>query len=191
MTDTVVNKKRIATTSLAGCFGCHMSLLDIDERILELLKVAEFDKSPFNDLKKFTRRCDIGLIEGGCCNEENVHVLQEFRRNCDVLVAMGQCAVMGGLPMMRNAISDSDDPLKACLDEAYIDSRDVLNVNNAIPNDPALPLILDKVYSCAEVVKIDYQIPGCPPSGEVLWQTLSALIREQPADLPAELIKYD
>jgi NAD-reducing hydrogenase small subunit len=68
-------KKILATTSLAGCFGCHMSLLDIDERILELIELVEFDKSPIDDIKTFTG-CDVGLIEGGCCNDENVHVLR-------------------------------------------------------------------------------------------------------------------
>ena len=86
-----MRKKRIATVSLAGCFGCHMSLLDMDERLLDLLQEVEFDRSPLNDLKRFTGRCDLGLVEGGCCNEENVHTLQEFRRNCEVLVAVGQC----------------------------------------------------------------------------------------------------
>lgn len=189
--DQPVVKKRIATASLAGCFGCHMSLLDIDERILDLIKVAEFDRSPLNDLKKFTQRCDIGLIEGGCCNEDNIHTLWEFRRNCDVLVAIGQCAVMGGVPVMRNAIMHSEDPLKECLDEAYIDGPYLYNPTQQIPNDPALPLILDKVYTLADVVKVDYQIPGCPPSGDTLWQTLVALINGRPADLPYELIKYD
>lgn len=184
-------KKRIATVSLAGCFGCHMSLLDIDERIIELLKYVEFDRSPFNDLKKFTQRCDIGFIEGACCNEENIHTLQDFRRNCDVLVAVGQCAIMGGLPVMRNAIMHSEDPLKECFDEAYIDGLYIQNTTQTIPNDPALPLILDKVYTCVDVVKIDYQIPGCPPTGDVLWQTLNALIHGNPADLPSELIRYD
>ena len=188
-------KKIIATVSLAGCFGCHMSLLDIDERMLDLLKVAEFDKTPLNDLKKFTRRCDIGLIEGGCCNEENVHTLREFRENCDVLVGIGQCAIMGGLPVMRNAIMKSEDPLRECLEEAYLNSSSVYNSTNDIPNDPAIPLILDKVYTCSEVVKIDYQIPGCPPSGDILWQTLTALICGTPSELPSKmpygLIKYD
>ncbi len=184
-------KKKIATVSLAGCFGCHMSILDIDERILDLLKVAEFDKTPVNDLKKFTQRCDIGLIEGGCCNEENVHTLQEFRKNCDLLVAVGACAIMGGLPVMRNAIMNSEDPLRECLEEAYLNSPSVYNADNDIPNDPALPLILDKVYTCPEVVKIDYQIPGCPPSGDILWRTLIALINGVPADLPYGLIRYD
>lgn len=184
-------KKRISTISLAGCFGCHMSLLDIDERILELVKLVEFDRSPVNDLKRFKARCDIGFIEGGCCNEENVHTLREFRRNCDVLVAIGQCAVMGGLPVMRNAIMHSNDPLRECLETAYLNSPHVYNPTNDIPNDPALPLILDKVYTCAEVVKMDYQIPGCPPSGDILWQAINALLNGKPSDLPSEVIKFD
>ena len=184
-------KKRIATVSLAGCFGCHMSLLDIDERIVELMKLVDFDRSPFNDLKQFTQRCDIGLVEGGCCNEENVHTLLEFRKNCDVLVAVGQCAIMGGLPAMRNAIMHSDDPLADCFDRAYSNSKEVINLSNQIPNDPALPLILDRVYTCEEVVQIDYQIPGCPPSADTLWKALTALINNQPEHLEYSLIKYD
>ena len=90
-------KARIATASLAGCFGCHMAILDIDERLIELMKLVDVDRSPLTDKKRFTQRCDIGIIEGGCCNEENVHVLHDFRRNCDVLIALGQCAIMGGL----------------------------------------------------------------------------------------------
>ncbi len=184
-------KKRVATVSLAGCFGCHMALLDIDEKLLDLLRIVEFDRTPLNDLKRFTGRCDIGLVEGGCCNEENVHTLRDFRRNCEVLVAVGQCAVMGGLPVMRNAIMHSDDPLRECLETAYLNSEHVYNPTNHIPNDPALPLILDKVYTLAQVVHVDYQIPGCPPSGETLWQTLNALINGHPEQLPYELVKYD
>ncbi|MBI3795036.1 MAG: NADP oxidoreductase [Nitrospinae bacterium] len=168
-----------------------MSLLDIDERILELLKLAEFERSPVNDIKKFRGRCDVGLVEGGCCNEENVHTLLSFRQNCDVLVGVGQCAVMGGLPVMRNAIMHSDEPLKDCLETAYLNSPYVYNPTNDIPNDPALPLILDKVYTCSEVVKMDYLIPGCPPTGDVLWQTLTALLGGNLAGLPKDIVKFD
>tara|TARA_R110002072_G_scaffold28229_3_gene90833 strand:- start:3496 stop:4053 length:558 start_codon:yes stop_codon:yes gene_type:complete len=185
-----MKKKHIATTSLAGCFGCHMSLLDIDERIIELMTLADFDRSPLNDKKKFDQRCDIGLVEGGCCNEENVHVLREFRENCDILVAVGQCAIMGGLPVMRNAIMHAEDPLRECLEEAYSGPK-LINIENQIPNDPALPLLLDKVYTCAEVVKIDYQIPGCPPSGDTLWSALNALIHGEKPSLDYALIKFD
>ena len=84
-----MSKPKVATTSLAGCFGCHMSLLDIDERILDLAELVEFHKSPIVDVKKFSDQCAVGLIEGGCCNEENVEVLRDFRKNCDVLISVG------------------------------------------------------------------------------------------------------
>lgn len=184
-------RKRIATTSLAGCFGCHMSLLDLDEHLFDLLAKVDFDRSPLNDKKTFTRRCDIGLIEGGCCNEENVRVLREFREHCDVLVAVGQCAITGGVPVMRNAIMHAEDPLRECLEVAYNASKTVQNPQNLIPNDPVLPLLLDKVYTCAQVVKVDYQIPGCPPSAEVFRIALDALIHGAPPQLDHALIRYD
>ncbi len=184
-------KARIATVSLAGCFGCHMAILDIDERLIELMQHVEFDRSPLTDKKRFTKRCDIGIVEGGCCNEENVHVLQDFRRNCDVLVAIGQCAITGGLPAMRNAIMHSSDPLRECLEEAFITSPYIRNLDHKIPNDPVLPLILDEVYPCSDVVKIDVQIPGCAPTGDVIYETLSGLLAGKFAGIPPRHIKFD
>ena len=179
-------KPKIATTSMCGCFGCHMSILDIDERILQLVELVDFDKSPIDDIKTFTERCAVGLIEGSCCNDENVHVLQDFRKNCDVLVAVGGCAVSGDIPAMRNAM-----PLKECLNEAYLDGPTVYNPKGIIPNDPDIPLILDRIYPCNEVVKIDYFLPGCPPSADAIWAALTALLTDQPVELPYDLIKYD
>lgn len=181
-----MSKPRIATTSLCGCFGCHMSLLDIDERILALAELVEFDKSPINDHKDFTGRCAVGLIEGGCANAENVHVLRRFREQCDVLVSVGDCATMGGIPALRNMV-----PLEECLREAYVDGPSVHNPEGRIPDDPDIPLLLDKVYPAQEVVRIDYHIPGCPPSADTLWKTLTALLGGKPVELPYELIKYD
>jgi NAD-reducing hydrogenase small subunit len=179
-------KPKVATASLAGCFGCHMALLDIDDRILKLVELVDFDKSPVDDIKEFTGRCAVGLIEGGCCNDENVHNLQKFRENCDVLISVGDCAIMGGLPAMRNTV-----PLRECLDEAYLNGPTVHNPSGKIPNDPDIPLLLDKVYPCHEVVKIDYHLPGCPPPADTLWEALVALLNNKPLELPYELIKYD
>jgi NAD-reducing hydrogenase small subunit len=179
-------KPKVATTSLAGCFGCHMSLLDIDERILKLVELVDFDKSPIDDIKKFTGRVTVGLIEGGCCNEENVHVLQDFRKHCDILISVGDCATMGGIPAMRNMI-----PLKECLEEAYLNGPTVHNPARKIPDDPEIPLLLNKVYPAHEVVKIDYFLPGCPPTADTLWEALVALLSDKPVQLPYELIKYD
>jgi len=179
-------KPKLATTSLAGCFGCHMSILDIDDRILDLVELIDFDKSPINDIKEFSGECLVGIVEGGCANEENVRVLQEFRKHCKILISLGDCAINGGLPAMRNTI-----PLKECLDEAYLNGPTVHNPSGRIPNDPEIPLLLDKVYPCHEVVKVDYHLPGCPPSAETIWQALTALLTDKPLDLPYELIKYD
>ena len=179
-------KPRVATTSLAGCFGCHMSILDIDDRILQLMDLIDFDKSPIDDIKEFTGRCAIGLVEGGCCNEENVRVLRDFREHCDVLISLGECAICGGIPAMRNTI-----PLKECMDEAYKNGPSVHNPAGVYPNDPDLPLLLNKVYPCHEVVKIDYHLQGCPPPADTIWAALTALLTDKPVELPYELIKYD
>jgi NAD-reducing hydrogenase small subunit len=179
-------KPKIATTSLAGCFGCHMSVLDIDERILQLAEVVEFDKSPIDDLKEFTGRCAVGLIEGGCCNQHDVEVLREFRKHCDVLVSVGDCAIMGGVPAMRNGL-----PLAECLDEAYRNGPTVYNPRGTIPHDVELPLLLDRVRPCHEVVRIDYHLPGCPPPADAIWEALTALLAGREIKLPYRLLKYD
>ena len=181
-----MSKPKIATTSLCGCFGCHMSILDIDERILDLVELVEFDKSPVNDIKKFTGRCLVGLIEGGCCNQDNVAVLREFRKQCDILVSVGECAIMGGIPAMRNGI-----PLQECLDEAYLNGPTVHNPSGCIPNDPELPLLLDRVYPAHEVVKIDLHLPGCPPTADAIWEALVALLTNRPMELPYGQLRYD
>jgi NAD-reducing hydrogenase small subunit len=182
-----MSKPVIATSSLAGCFGCHMSILDIDERILQLIELVEFNKSPIDDIKKFTKPVDIGIIEGGCCNSENVEVLKDFRKNCKILISLGECAIMGGLPALRNGI-----PVEECLHEAYIGGPTVqLNTKHIMPNDDELPMLLDKVYPCHEIVKIDYYLPGCPPRADLIWDALVALITGDPLKLPYELIKFD
>jgi NAD-reducing hydrogenase small subunit len=181
-----MSKPVIATASLAGCFGCHMSLLDIDDRILKLFELVEFNKSPIDDIKTFTKPVDIGLIEGGCCNSENVEVLRSFRKNCKTLVSVGECAIMGGLPALRNGI-----PIRECLEEAYLNSPTVDPADRLIPNDEEIPVILDRVYPLHEIVKIDAFLPGCPPSADLIWEALTALVEGRPLNLTYDLVKYD
>jgi NAD-reducing hydrogenase small subunit len=181
-----MSKPKIATASLAGCFGCHMSILDIDERILPLIDLVEFHKSPIDDIKTFSKTCHIGLIEGGCCNSENVENLKAFRKHCNILVAVGECAIMGGLPAMRNGI-----PVRACLEEAYLQGPTVDAADRLIPSDPELPIILDRVYPLHEIVKIDAFLPGCPPSAELIWKALLAIIEGKPLELTYDLVKFD
>ena len=179
-------KKIIGTVSLAGCFGCHMSILDIDLKFLELIELVEFNRSPLTDIKKFSKRCDIGIIEGGCCNDENVHTLIEFRKNCDILISLGECAIMGGLPALRNQF-----PLKDCLEESYLKGPTVAAGNKIIPHHEELPKILKKIYPCHHIVKIDYFLTGCPPSAELIWQSLAGIITGNMQDIPYEFRKFD
>jgi NAD-reducing hydrogenase small subunit len=176
-------KLKLATCSLAGCFGCHMSLLDMDEKLFELVERVEFDRSPFTDIKH-CGPCDVGLVEGGVCNAENVHVLQEFRRNCRLLVAVGACAITGGVPALRNNVDLWD-----CFQEVYHYGVGV--ERGSIPDDPELPLPFDKVHPVYEVVRIDFFLPGCPPPAQAFFHLLSDLAAGRPPQLPAGAIRYD
>ncbi len=176
----------VATTSLAGCFGCHMSLLDIDTDILDIFKIVEFNKSPLTDIKNFSKRCHVGLVEGGCANSENVEVLIEFRKKCDILIAFGECAIMGGIPAMRNFV-----PLKECLEEAYIHGLTSEIGANIIPNHEDIPKLLNNVYPCTEIVKIDYFIPGCPPNANHIWKVVKSILLGKEFSITHDEFKYD
>ena len=178
-----MSKLKVATCSLAGCFGCHMSILDLDERLFTLVDLVEFDRSPITDVKQIGQ-CDVGIIEGGVCNAENVHVLREFRDHCKILISMGACAITGGVPAMRNNFT-----LKECLDESYISGIGLVDAQ--VPNDPEIPLLLSKVHPLHEVVKIDYFLPGCPPSADAIWTFLTQLLSGQPIALSYTQLHYD
>lgn len=179
----MTQKIKLATTSLAGCFGCHMSFLDIDERIIDLVELVEFDRSPLTDIKE-VGQCDVGLIEGGVCNAENVEVLREFRRHCKVIVAVGACAINGGIPAMRNHYQVDE-----CLYEAYMTGEGI--EDGQIPNDPELPLLLNKVHPIHDIVWVDYFLPGCPPSADSIWTFLQELLSGQPIQFAYKQIHYD
>lgn len=181
---TAPRKLKLATVSLAGCFGCHMSFLDIDERLFTLMERVDFDRSPFTDIKAIGR-CDIGLVEGGLCNAENVAVLREFRAHCRTLVAVGACAITGGLPAQRNHLD-----LGRILEEIYGD-RPGLAPGSAVPNDPELPLPLNRVHPIHEVVHVDYFLPGCPPCADAIWGLLTDLMEGRTPHLGHGLIRYD
>jgi len=175
-------KPRVATVSLAGCFGCHMSFLDLDERLFALFEQVEFDRTPLNDVKTLGG-CDVGLVEGGLCNAENVHVLREFRARCRVLVAVGACAINGGLPALRNGLDAG-----RLLVEVYRD-RPGLAAGSQVPDDPELPLPLARVHPLHEVVHIDHFLPGCPPDADSFAALLQAVLAGQSPRLPP--LQYD
>ena len=186
LSNEVGRKKIVATASLAGCFGCHMSMLDADLGILDVFELVEFNKSPLTDIKTFTKKCDVGLIEGGCCNAENVEALIKLREMCDILISVGECSIWGGIPALRNTI-----PLSECLEEAYKFSITSENTENIIPAHEDLPKILDRVYACHEIVKIDHFIPGCPPTANHIWGVVRSVLKGEKYSVLYEDFKYD
>ncbi|MEJ5326637.1 MAG: oxidoreductase [Candidatus Bathyarchaeia archaeon] len=161
-------KTRVATIWLSGCSGCHMSFLDQDELILELAKKIQIVYSPLVDIKTFPENVDVTLIEGAVANEEQQSLLKEARAKTKILISLGDCAVTGNVPALRNAWNDS---ARLALERAYVENSDV---NKQIPTE--VPTLLEKVRPLHEIVKVDYFIPGCPPSASVINYVLTELL---------------
>ncbi len=180
-------KIRISTISLCGCWGCTLSILDLDERIVPLLDRITIVRSSLTDLKRITGRCAVGFVEGGVANEENIETLEHFREHCDVLISVGACANWGGVPALRNPIG-----LGPCLAEAYLDSPTAVPGDRpTIPLHPEIPRLTDRVHPCHEVVPMDYFLPGCPPDGDAVFAVLNDLAHGRPVDLPRSLTHFD
>jgi len=153
---------------LSGCSGCHMSFLDLDELLIELAKKIQVVYSPIADVKTFPENVDVTLVEGAIGDEDQIELLKKAREKTKILISLGDCAVTGNVPALRNALEDSD---RAVLQRAYVENVDV---NPQIPND--VPKLLKKVRPLHEAVKIDYFIPGCPPPADIIGYVLTELL---------------
>ena len=166
--DWMTNKPRLATVWLGGCSGCHMSFLDLDERLIELAGRVEFCASPFTDYKEFFQ-ADITLVEGAVANEEHLEQIRTIRRLSKILVSLGDCAVTGNVTALRNMYGVDE-----VLDRAY---RETATVLVGIPSgNSVVPRLLARVRPVHEVVNVDYFIPGCPPSADVIYASIVALL---------------
>jgi NAD-reducing hydrogenase small subunit len=179
-------KVKIATDWLAACAGCHMSLLDIDERVIALLDHVEFTSSPLTDLKHPPKDgVTVGILTGAISNTHNVEVARQMRERCQILIAVGDCATFGGIVAMRNMVGTD-----AALKRAYLETE--TTVDGVIPDSPELGKPLDSVVGVDKVVKVDLFIPGCPPSADALFYAISELLAGRvPVVLPDEYFKYD
>lgn len=172
MTKTDVNttdlrKTRLATTWLDGCSGCHMSFLDLDERLIELGEHVELVYSPLVDLKEYPAEVDVCLVEGAVSSEEDVHKVRMIRERTRVLVALGDCAVTTNVPGMRNTFS-----VDAVLRCGYVENA---THNQGIP-DEVVPRLLPKVLPVHHVVDVDVFLPGCPPGADIIWKAVGELL---------------
>lgn len=160
-------KAKLATVWLDGCSGCHMSFLDIDERILELAEKADLVYSPLVDPKTFPEMVDVTLIEGAVSSEEDFAKIKKVRAHTKVLVSLGDCAVTANVPGMRNPFK-----VKDVYNRAYIENADH---NQHIPVQVIPPLRKTSV-PVHNIVKVDVFVPGCPPSADLIFYVLTELL---------------
>ncbi len=169
-----MTKARVATVWLDGCSGCHMSLLDMDERLVLLEEKIELVYSPLVDAKQFPQNVDVALVEGTISNEDDLHKIQVIRANSKVLISLGDCAVTGNIPSMRTVF-----PLAKVLERVYEEN---VTINKHVPTK-IVPKLLERVMPLHEVVSVDLYLPGCPPSAQDIFFAISELLEGRMPDL--------
>jgi NAD-reducing hydrogenase small subunit len=162
-----MSKPTLATIWLDGCSGCHMSFLDMDERILTVLEQADLAYSPLVDVKQFPEHVDIALVEGSVSSEDDLAKVLKVRDHCTTLVALGDCAVTGNVPSMRNVFGRT-----AVMETVYSENATILHP----PPTEGVPPPLKFVRPVHEVVPVDVFVPGCPPSADTIFFVLQELL---------------
>lgn len=162
-------KPRFATVWLGGCSGCHMSFLDLDERLINLAGLVDVCYSPIVDAKEFPENVDIVLVEGAVANEDNLREIQVIRQRSRVLVAFGDCAVTGNVTALRNLFRVED-----VLNRSYKENSAVIE---GLPlGEGIVPKLLDRVLRIEDVVPVDHFLPGCPPSADAIYAFVAELL---------------
>ena len=162
-----MSRPRLATVWLDGCSGCHMSFLDMDERLLEIAEHADLVYSPLVDIKEYPEGVDVCLVEGAVSTTDDLEKIRKVRARTKTLVSFGDCAVTANVPSLRNPIGAQ--PL---LERAYLENVDI---NPGIPNR-VVPALLQTSVGVHRAVPVDVFLPGCPPSADVIYETLLRLL---------------
>jgi NAD-reducing hydrogenase small subunit len=173
-------KITVATTWLDGCSGCHMSFLDMDQRLVELAGKVEIVYSPLVDAKRLPDQVDVGIVEGSVSTVDDLEKAREFRKRCKFLISLGDCAVAGNVPAMRNLFD-----LDAVFDRAF---EETVQHQPQRPRE-GVPELLATVKPLHAVVKVDLFIQGCPPSADTIWKVLADLIAGEPPN-PSALTRF-
>lgn len=158
-------KIRLASVWFSGCSGCHMSFLDLDERLLELATKVDLVYSPIVDIKEYPDGVDVLLVEGAVGNSEHRHLLEEMRRKTKIVVAFGDCAVTGNVPSLRNPLP-REEVLRTVYGEGDIPGLE----------EGAVPKLLPHALPIQAIVNVDRYIPGCPPDADRIWKFLQELL---------------
>jgi NAD-reducing hydrogenase small subunit len=161
-------RPRLATAWLGGCSGCHMSFLDLDERLIDLAGLVDVCYTPIADIKEFPEHVDIALVEGAVANEDHLREIQLIRQRTRILIAFGDCAVTGNVTALRNLFSVED-----VLNRAY---RECDIVSGVPTGSLIIPRLLNRVLRIHDVVPVDHFLPGCPPSADTIFGFVTDLL---------------
>jgi len=173
-----MDKPRIATCWLDGCSGCHMSLLDADEGLLPLLRKAEIVFGPLVDASEWPEEVAVGLVEGAVSSQDDLKLAETARRRSRVLVALGDCAVTGNVPALRNATAP-----RRLLERIYVEGVDE---SPGVPSD-GVPALLKQALPLHDVVKVDLHLPGCPPRPNAILAALGELLEGRRPEFGSKL----
>ena len=176
MTAKKTNKIRLATAWLGGCSGCHMSFLDLNERLFDLAEAVELVYSPIADVKEFPKDVDVTLVEGAVANTDHLELVEKIRANSKIVVSFGDCAVTGNVTSLRNKLQ-IDDLLTQVYHEGPGRAPRGADANNT------MPVLTPKVYPLHQVITVDAFLPGCPPDADNIWAAVSALLKGEPVTL--------
>lgn len=177
---------RFATVWLAGCSGCHMSFLDLDEFLFELAEQVDVVYSPVaSDRKHYPEGVDLVLVEGAVANADNLALARQVRERSRWVVAFGDCAVTANVPGMRNLLEGPESVLR----RGYLELADV---GSQLPNCPGIvPELLEQVLPLHAVIPVDLWLPGCPPSAERIKAALIPLLAgELPQLEGAQMLRF-
>jgi NAD-reducing hydrogenase small subunit len=155
-----------------------MSVLDIDEAIIAIAKRIEVVYGPLVDAQEFPKAVDVVLIEGAISSQEDLEKVRTIRQRSKLVVALGDCAVTGNVPAMRNQIVP-----RKLLERIYIEG---VQENPGIPTE-GVPALLRHAIPVHEVVKVDLHVPGCPPPAAAIAFVLGELLDGRVPDLSSKV----